>query len=425
MKYQAIVWDLDGTLTDSAPGIIQSVKYALNKMNRPPLEDNILRKFLGPPLAVSFQQFCGMSQDEALQATDFYREVYNTKEWMDNCVYPGIRPLLETLKSQGCYLAVATGKPLNIAKQVLDYFCLSHLFERIIGPSESNFYSRKEDSIAAALQGRKDAIMVGDRSMDILGARAYGIPSVAVSYGYGTAEEFETYQPDFIAHDVQALYKIFDIDEEVKPGYFISIEGNDGCGKSTQSNMLAERMLKCGFSVLKTREPGGTPVSEKIRSILLDKENDAMCSMTEALLFAAARAQHVREVIRPALNQGMIVITDRFVDSSIAYQGAGQQLGEDLVSQINAPAVDGCMPDTTVYLDIDYKAAMTRREKASETDRIEMFADDFHQRVETSFQRLNRENPQRYLRVDASEGVNVIAHNVFQGVMSRMGIPCV
>ena len=96
MKYQAVVWDLDGTLTDSAPGIMQSVRYALHKMNYPPLEEHVLRKFLGPPLAESFQQFCGMSHEEAIQATHFYKEVYNQTNWKKNAVYPGIRPLLET-----------------------------------------------------------------------------------------------------------------------------------------------------------------------------------------------------------------------------------------------------------------------------------------------------------------------------------------
>lgn len=424
MKYQAIVWDLDGTLTDSAPGIMHSVQYALDKMGRSLLVESELRKFLGPPLAVSFQEFCGMSHDEAIQASIFYRETYNDTKWMDNSVYPGIRSLLETLKNQGHYLAVATGKPLNIAKKVLDYFCLSHLFDRIIGPSESNYYAKKEDSIQAALEGRKDAIMIGDRIMDVEGAKAYGIPSVVVTYGYGSAEEFETCPPDFFAGSVQELYALLDVVPDAKPGYFISMEGNDGCGKSTQANLLASKMKKYGFSVLKTREPGGSPVSEKIRNILLDKENGAMCSMTEALLFAAARAQHVREIIRPALQKGMLVITDRFVDSSIAYQGAGHQLGEELVSQINAPAVDGCFPDTTVYLDIDYKTAMERRENASETDRIEMFSDGFHQRVQTSFQRMNEANPQRYLKVDATKEAEAIADDIFKGIMTRMGIPC-
>lgn len=424
MKYQAVVWGLDGTLTDSAPGIMQSVRYALDKMNYPPLEENVLRKFLGPPLAESFQQFCGMSHEEAIQATHFYKEVYNQTNWKKNAVYPGIRPLLEQLKRQGCYLAVATGKPLNIAKKVLDYFCLSHLFERIIGPCETQYYAKKEDAIADALQGRKDAVMVGDRSMDVNGARVYGIPSIAVAYGYGSQEEFAQCQPDEISQTVQGLYPLLGVEQAERKGYFISIEGNDGCGKSTQADLLAKRLYEFGYDVLKTREPGGSPVSEKIRGILLDKENDSMCGMTESLLFAAARAQHVREIIRPALSRGQVVITDRFVDSSVAYQGAGQQLGEQLVSQINAPAVDGCYPDTTVYLDIDYQIAMKRRESASEVDRIEQFSDQFHERVQQSFKRLNAENPDRYLRVDANQDIQTIADTVFYGIMDRMSVPC-
>ena len=420
MKYPAVVWDLDGTLTDSAPGIMHSIAYALHSMQRHVPDTDILRKFLGPPLAVSFQQFCGMTHEEAVTAAGHYRDVYNQTAWKDNSVYPGIRALLAALKKNGCYLAVATGKPQRIAQTILDYFDLSSFFETIIGPSENQFYAEKKDAIAAALQDRKDAVMVGDRSMDIDGAKAYGIPCIAVEYGYATKEEFDAHQPDFRAASVDDLYALLGIEKEEGKGYFISVEGNDGCGKSTQVDMLVDRLTRCGFDVYKTREPGGSPISEKIRQIVLDKENAAMYSMTEALLFAAARAQHVREVIQPRLGNGQIVVTDRFVDSSIAYQGAGQQLGEDLVAEINAPAVDGCYPDTTVYLDIDYHTAMLRREQATEVDRIELFEDAFHERVQTAFRTMQKNNPQRYLHVDANGSIEEIAEQVFASTLARM-----
>ncbi len=133
-------------------------------------------------------------------------------------------------------------------------------------------------------------------------------------------------------------------------GRFISLEGTDGSGKSTQIGLLADALRAQGHDVVLTREPGGTPLGEGIRTLLLG--GHAMAPITEALLFAAARAQHVREVIRPALDAGKWVVTDRFIDSSLAYQGAGRDLGIDRVWDINAPAVDGCLPDIAIVLDV-------------------------------------------------------------------------
>lgn len=420
MKYQTVVWDLDGTLSDSAPGILFSVRYALDRMGFPTPEEKVLRLFLGPPLAASFTAHCGMTQAQAKQAAGFYRECYLGGQWMNNRLYPGIFRLLTALKRQGAYLAVATGKPRSTAENVLRFFGILPLFDKVVGPADGELYARKEEAIAEAIQGRDNAVMVGDRTMDFEGASRVGIPCIAAGYGYGSKEEAARCGAAHWAANVSDLCRLLEVDKPKENGYFISFEGNDGSGKSTQIAMLVERLEKLGLSVKRTREPGGCPLSEAIRGILLDKHNSAMFDMTEALLFAAARAQHVREVIAPALMAGSVVVSDRFVDSSIAYQGAGQGLGEGTVARINVFAVDRWMPDTTVYLDIDYKTAMSRRSKASETDRIERYDDGFHYRAQEAFRRLCSQEPLRFLRVDATGAAPEIAEEVFQGVAERL-----
>ena len=420
MKYQTIVWDLDGTLSDSAPGILSSVRYALTCMNRNIPDDKVLRRFLGPPLAVSFTEHCGMNAEEAKQATEYYRVSYRGGEWMDNRLYPGILRLLTTLKRSGAFLAVATGKPKATAETVLRYFGILEMFDKVIGPDDGNLYAEKADAVREAIRGRHNAVMIGDRYMDIVGAHEAGIPCIAALYGYGSKEEAEQFGADHYAETVDDFYTLLDVPKSKEVGYFISVEGNDGCGKSTQIRLLTQRLEKMGLDVLKTREPGGCPLSEKIRDLLLDKNNDTMFDMTEALLFAASRAQHVRETIAPALAQGKVVVSDRFVDSSIAYQGAGQKLGEDKVACINAFAVDKWMPDTTIYLDIDYKTAMARRAKASETDRIELYADSFHYRAQEAFRRLCQTETKRFIHVDAVGAADEIGEKIFRAIASRI-----
>ncbi|MBO8433846.1 MAG: dTMP kinase, partial [Tyzzerella sp.] len=143
-------------------------------------------------------------------------------------------------------------------------------------------------------------------------------------------------------------------------GLFITIEGTDGAGKSTQIELLKKYLEDRGKDVLVTREPGGTPISEKIRDIILDRENSEMSSITEALLYASSRAQHVSEKIKPALAEGKIVICDRFVDSSIAYQSVARGLSTKLIEDINKYAVDGLTPDITLYLSLIHISEPTR-----------------------------------------------------------------
>lgn len=164
---------------------------------------------------------------------------------------------------------------------------------------------------------------------------------------------------------------------------FISLEGCEGVGKSTQLALLKKYLESTNQSAVYVREPGSTQISEQIRKVILDPNNTAMTDMTEAMLYAASRAQLVREVIKPALERGELVICDRYVDSSVAYQGFARGLGEDVVKQINAPAVDGCMPDITIFLDL--KPSESFRTFNITDDRMELESREFHNKVYEGF----------------------------------------
>ncbi len=187
----------------------------------------------------------------------------------------------------------------------------------------------------------------------------------------------------------------------MKKGLFISIEGSDGSGKSTQLKYIREYFRDRGLDALFTREPGGTPIGEKIRSIILDKHNGEMFPITEAMLYAAARAQHVRELILPALGEGRHVVCDRFVDSSIAYQGFGRELGQP-VRVINDFAVDGCMPDYTFFLDLDPRVGRNRI-RSDGFDRLEQEKLSFHRRVYEGYMDILKEPSGRFISIDASD----------------------
>ncbi len=163
---------------------------------------------------------------------------------------------------------------------------------------------------------------------------------------------------------------------------FVSFEGCEGVGKSTQLRLLKEYLEKTGQRAVYVREPGSTEISEQIRRVILDTANTAMTDMTEALLYAASRAQLVREVIKPALEHGELVICDRYVDSSVAYQGYGREMGAELIKRINAPAVDGCMPDLTVFIDLSPEHSW--RTYRTE-DRLEQESNEFFEKVYKGF----------------------------------------
>ena len=196
-------------------------------------------------------------------------------------------------------------------------------------------------------------------------------------------------------------------------GIFITFEGIDGCGKSTQLGLLKEDFLKEGIEFIEVREPGGTPVGEKIRTILLDKKNDSMTRMAELLLFEAARAQITEEVIIPALASGKNVICDRFYDSTSAYQGYANKMGRDLTDFLNLKATAGVSPDLTVLLDIDPETAFKRRalRDAGEEDRIEMQGLSYQQMVREGYLELAKEQD-RIKIIDASQPVDVIYQEI-------------
>ena len=187
-------------------------------------------------------------------------------------------------------------------------------------------------------------------------------------------------------------------------GRFVVIDGGEGCGKSTQIGLLAEHLRSLGRAVTVTREPGGTEVGERIRALLLDPAHPEMDPVTEVMLFCASRAQHCRELIRPALERGEIVLCDRFSESTAAYQGFAAGLGLELVRQVNDVATGGLEPDLLVILDIDPAVGLRRKlaEAAHETDRIELRSLDFHQRVRDGFLEYARRYPAFTRVVDAS-----------------------
>lgn len=190
-----------------------------------------------------------------------------------------------------------------------------------------------------------------------------------------------------------------------KRGYFITIEGPDGAGKSTLVRGLASCLKNAGYDVLQTREPGGTAISDKIRQILLDPENSGMSVKTEILLYAASRAQHVEELIIPATGAGKIVLCDRYIDSSIAYQGYGREMEIEFVKFINQWATGYLEPDLTILLDLKPEVGLSRVNKSGirNSDRLEQESLEFHRRVWEGYRRIAAENPHR-VRIVNAEG---------------------
>jgi dTMP kinase len=205
-------------------------------------------------------------------------------------------------------------------------------------------------------------------------------------------------------------------------GQFFSFEGPDGAGKTTMITKLESFLREKGFDVLSTREPGGVRIAEEIRSIILNPKHTEMDGRTEALLYAAARRQHLLEKIIPAIKAGKIVLCDRFVDSSLAYQGFARGLGIDEILQINQFAVDGYFPSLTIYFDIDPKIGLERiqKNKQREINRLDMESLSFHYKVREGYLKLAERFSDRIITIDASKPVDEVFAMTIAAVMDQI-----
>ena len=203
---------------------------------------------------------------------------------------------------------------------------------------------------------------------------------------------------------------------------FITFEGPDGSGKSTVIKAVYEKLLKDNFDVLLTREPGGTPIAEKIRDIILDNSNTALDARTEALLYAASRRQHLVEKIWPALKEGKIVLCDRFIDSSLAYQGGGRNLGVENVLNINLFATENTYPDISLFFDVSPEIGLSRvnSDKKRVADRLDNENENFHDKVYETFKKIVANNKNRFIVIDASKPLDEVIVNTYQILKNKL-----
>ena len=204
------------------------------------------------------------------------------------------------------------------------------------------------------------------------------------------------------------------------PGYFITLEGSEGCGKTTQIPHLVESLRQEGLTVYPTREPGGTSISEQIRDVLHDLKNNEMHPRTETLLYQAARAQIVEQVIRPMLMEGRIVISDRFSDSTIAYQGYGHQQDREQIKSLINYATGGLIPDLTVFMNVDVEVGLRRRKGGMEWNRMDAFDVEFYKRVKQGYLELVSSDPARWVIVDANQGIDEVFSDLKREVDDRL-----
>ena len=205
----------------------------------------------------------------------------------------------------------------------------------------------------------------------------------------------------------------------MRKGKFITFEGCDGCGKSTQLRLLSEYLTEKKIPHIFTREPGGGKISEQIREILLNGKNTEMTDECEALLYAAARVQHLSDRVQPALDEDKLVICDRYVDSSFAYQAYARGLGVDFIGKINAFALENYLPDVTVFLDLTPEAAFARKHGADENDRLEQAGMEFHKRVYAGYDALAKSYPERIVRIDATKTPQEVFAKVLETLKAK------
>lgn len=209
-------------------------------------------------------------------------------------------------------------------------------------------------------------------------------------------------------------------------GYFITFEGVEGCGKTTQIKLLSDLLVNSGINTVLTREPGGCPIADKIRTILLDAENKALAPLTELLLYAASRAQHVTEIISPALKNNNIVLCDRFCDATVAYQSFGRGIDRSIINGLNIQACQGVSPDLTILVDCDPSVGLERARKRIEAssgpreERFELEALAFHQKVRAGYLQLAADEPNRFLIINGSSTIEEIAASITTQVLERI-----
>ena len=205
-------------------------------------------------------------------------------------------------------------------------------------------------------------------------------------------------------------------------GRFISFEGPDGAGKTSVLTAIRTGLVnQLGDQVVYTREPGGNPIAEQVRAVLLDKQNGAMDDWTEALLYAASRRQHVVETLNPALEAGKLIVCDRYLDSSIAYQGGGRELGIDRIWALNQYAIDGLLPDLTIFLDLPVETGLARIEKgrAETINRLDEQTTNFHRRVRQAYLTLAERFPERIVKVNADQELARVIEDVRSAIHAR------
>lgn len=203
---------------------------------------------------------------------------------------------------------------------------------------------------------------------------------------------------------------------------FITFEGGEGAGKSTAIKRIVEKLTSEGYEIVLTREPGGTPIAEEIRNVILDKKNTAMDPRTEALLYAASRRQHLVEKVIPALIEGKLVLCDRFLDSSLAYQGGARGIGIDTVYNMNLFATEGMLPDLTILFDIKPEEGLARIAANSqrEVNRLDVEKLTFHNKVRDSFHELAKKFPERFVIVDASKTPDEVFEDAYKAIEDRL-----
>ena len=203
---------------------------------------------------------------------------------------------------------------------------------------------------------------------------------------------------------------------------FITLEGPEGSGKTTAVEAAVKKLEEMGYEIVRTREPGGTPIAEQIRNVILDKGNTAMDGRTEALLYAASRRQHLVEKVWPALKEGKIVICDRYLDSSLAYQGGARGLGIDEILNVNLFATENTWPDLTLLFDIKPEVGLARINANAdrEVNRLDLEKIDFHNKVRDSFLALAKRFPDRYVIIDASQSREAVAKATMEAILSRL-----